>query len=135
MEEIVELIVHHSASPLTTTLGDIEEWHREKGWDGCGYHYVIEMHGGIRVGRSLPKVGAHARPNTGRIGICLVGDNTDEFEKWTHAQVESLLRLYLSLRVVWPGLPVYGHRDVNAGTECPGVDVRAMLLGPSNMEE
>ena len=56
------LIVHHSASSLSTTVDDIRRWH-------------VEGNG-------------------------------------------------------WNGIQLYGHRDVSSGTECPGLDVRALLTGP-----
>ena len=47
MREIERLYVHHSASPShATTIDRIDGWHRDKGWDGVGYHFVIHSDGG-----------------------------------------------------------------------------------------
>ena len=45
-QPIDRLIVHHSASPRSTTLKDIRRWHvDERGWEDVGYHFVIDGFG------------------------------------------------------------------------------------------
>ncbi len=39
-KEIKRIIIHHSASDF----GDaklIDKWHKERGWKGIGYHFVV----------------------------------------------------------------------------------------------
>lgn len=134
--EIDRLVVHHSASPLSTTVGDIEKWHvDERGWDAIGYHWVITRLGFLEPTRPIIYQGAHARGfNDGSLGVCLVGNNTEEANCWTELQVEALAELWLALRTAIPDLEVHGHRDLASGTECPGVDIRPMLLGPRHSE-
>lgn len=79
------IVVHHSGS-IYDNLEKIDAYHKSKGWDGCGYHFVIEKDGQVKIGRSLNKVGAHAKtcgPNRNRthIGICLTGDNIFTFKQ------------------------------------------------------
>ena len=53
------LVLHHSggtdADPQADsshhTANMVEQWHLAKGWDGIGYHYVIEKDGTIWAGR------------------------------------------------------------------------------------
>ncbi len=126
MKEVKSIVIHHSASRRDTTwIKQIDEWHRARGFAGCGYHYVIEGDGKVREGRRLPKTGAHAPPNSGRIGICITGDNTKPGERWSGEQIISARLLVASLQIVWTGLRVEGHRDLMAPghTECPGIDV------------
>ncbi len=129
---ITRIIVHHSASPIETTLGDIRKWHvEENGWEDVGYHYVVGQLGMIQPARSTSYMGAHAKgSNFDSIGVCLVGNNTEERNRWTREQVWALQRLWESARIIWPGIEIYGHRDVSSGTECPGVDVRYLVNGP-----
>lgn len=129
VERIESIVIHHSASRLETTLEDIRGWHLERGFDDIGYHFVIESGGDIRYGRPLPQTGAHAKPNDGRIGICLVGDNTKPGREWTTEQLLSGRRLVDALQMVWPALAVEGHRDVvePGHTECPGVEIEHLL--------
>lgn len=106
------VVVHHSASPRWTTVEAIDRWHKERGWDGIGYHYVIYPDGSIHEGRSLDKVGAHAKGrNTTHIGICLVG-----YDSFTDEQVRSLDKLIIEL-----SLPVERHHE-----KCPGngIDIK-----------
>lgn len=100
------VVVHHTDSPSWTTVEDIDTWHKQKGWDGIGYHYVIYPDGSINIGRSLDKTGAHALGrNKTHIGIALVG--YDEFSK---EQKVSLARLVKEI-----GLPAERHHE-----QCPG---------------
>ena len=76
MRKINEIILHCSATPENKnfTVEDITKWHNAKGWDGCGYHYVIHLDGTIHNGRPLQKIGAHCLGhNTNSIGICYIG--------------------------------------------------------------
>lgn len=128
------LVVHHSASSPTTTPVDIRRWHvQENGWDDVGYHWLITSLGILVQARPIIYQGAHARGfNNGTLGVCLIGNNTVENQGWNSAQVETLQRLWLACRTIFGhDLDVVGHRDLAAGTECPGVDVRSLLLGPN----
>ena len=75
---IKRIIIHHSASPVSTTVEDIDRWHKERGWRGIGYHYVCLEDGSIAEGRHINKRGAHTRGhNTDSIGICITGNFQD----------------------------------------------------------
>ena len=131
MRVLRRLIVHHSASPLSWTLEDLERVHvEERGWRALGYNYVIEADGQLRVGRPLWEIGAHARGhNRDSIGICAIGDNTHAGRGWTPPQMLSLQRFIISARLLIPDLEILGHRDVmpSGYTECPGIDVAELL--------
>ena len=45
-------VIHHTAS-FDVPVSTIDEWHKERGWDGCGYHFLIRADGTIEKGRSL----------------------------------------------------------------------------------
>jgi hypothetical protein len=59
----------------------IDQWHRDRGWNGIGYHYTVinDKHdtledGTVQAGRDLTIAGAHARGiNNRSIGICCIG--------------------------------------------------------------
>ena len=137
MRPINRIIVHHSESP-GGNWAMIDEWHRNRGWAGIGYHYVItngRRHGNylaghngeIQTGRQVNVQGAHARgANEDSIGVCLIG--CLDKHRPTARQVRSLMELCLTLceRYNIPHTEVYGHRDVNA-TDCPGEYVYAIL--------
>jgi N-acetyl-anhydromuramyl-L-alanine amidase AmpD len=129
MTTIEELIIHHSASPRSTTAAAIRKWHiAAKGWKDIGYHYVIEGDGRIVVGRPLPQTGAHCVPNARRIGVCVSGDNTLRAHCWNKQQELALRDLVDAIRLLWPAIRIMGHRDAMPGhTECPGLDVAEWL--------
>ena len=86
MREINKIIIHCSDSEFGSKKL-IDKWHKERGWDGCGYHYVItngiddymvkynKNHDGlVQEGRPIEKMGAHVKGhNKDSIGICLIG--------------------------------------------------------------
>ncbi len=121
---ITTLVIHHSASKPSTTFRTIKRWHVEgRGWSDIGYHHVILADGTIKAGRPIHLRGAHAPPNKGRIGVCVVGDNTVQDHGWTLEQRRALAAYVQAARIFWPGIEVLGHRDTKA-TECPGTDVK-----------
>ena len=122
MRAIQKIVVHHSASPQVS-LEKIDEWHRERGFNQIGYHFVIQAGGFVRLGRKVETMGAHCKGhNSDSIGVCVVGsfENGDPVHgsQWVAlvSLVGDLLRQYdLSVR------DVYGHKELVV-TLCPGFD-------------
>ena len=52
MRKIDSIIVHCSATKAGQdfTAADIDRWHRERGFNGIGYHYVIRLDGRLESG-------------------------------------------------------------------------------------
>jgi hypothetical protein len=127
------IVIHHMAAPKGSAA-IIHRMHKQRGWDGLGYHFVIGNgsvtgDGAIEVGYRWTRQlkGAHARARSGDdnrwnlhgIGICLVGDFTDDPPSET--QLAALVRLVRALRAEY-GISldnVVPHRFVRP-TECPG---------------
>ena len=119
-----EVIIHCSDTPngRDTSATDIHRWHKEKGWDGIGYHYVIRVDGILESGRPDYWTGAHAKGhNTNSIGICMIG--RDEYNK---DQWDLLERLVKQKMVEYPGVKVLGHNDISPKS-CPGFNVQWWL--------
>lgn len=119
LNQIQQIVVHHSAS-VNQTAEDFAEYHvLTRGWPGIGYHFVIEKDGTIIQGNPLTNISYNTQnQNTKTIGICLSGDFM--VEQPTEAQMESLTKLIGHLRGELPqSLEVFGHRDF-AATSCPG---------------
>ena len=124
------IVVHHSATDFGGARR-FDKGHKNKGWDGLGYHFVIgngtrSGDGQVEVTARWPaqKWGAHAKTADNRfneqgIGICLVGNF--DLDRPTPAQLQSLARLTAHLMQTYriPAANVVGHRDTKA-TECPG---------------
>jgi len=118
--KIDKIIIHHSASPVSTTVDQIDKWHKARGWRGIGYHYVILADGSVEEGRPINKRGAHTlNHNSHSIGICITGNFEDyhcpkpRFDKLM-AFVTELLDKY---KLGWS--EVHYHREF-AATKCCG---------------
>ena len=117
------LVVHCSASPQGR--GDnaetIHRWHRERGWDGIGYHRVILENGNTEHGRPCYWNGAHVRGhNHESIGVCLIGEGGDATEQ----QLDSLRMVIGDLLDEHPSATVVGHCDLDSNKpNCPGFNV------------
>lgn len=133
------IVLHHSATP-TGNAKIFDQFHRSKGWNGLGYHFVIGN--GTTSGDGLVEVGhrwhtqergAHCQSpgnyiNEHGIGICLVGDFNQT--RPTQRQMASLRRLvaFLSDQCHIPESRVTTHGLVNKQTECPGRNFPLMWL-------
>ena len=125
--KINKIIIHCAGTPTgrETSAEDIHAWHKGRGWDGIGYHYVIKINGTIENGRPDFWMGSHARGNNqGSLGICMIG--TDEF---TTEQWASLSDLISTLTDKHQGISeIIGHNEISQKT-CPGFDVQQWLGG------
>ena len=134
MRTINEIIIHCSATPKgrKVTVKDIDSWHRQRGFDGIGYHYVIYLDGSIHKGRDINRPGAHCvGHNAYSIGICYVGgcaiDGKTPEDTRTAAQRSALVKLITELRRQYPNATVHGHREY-ANKACPSFDVKTSGL-------
>lgn len=122
---ISHIVVHCSDTPNNRehTAADIDRWHKERGWDRIGYHYVIRRSGLIEAGRDESEIGAHVKShNTGSIGICLIGK--DDFTDPQNSALNKLLRDLLSR---YQHAKILGHRDLDPHKTCPNFDVGAWV--------
>ena len=109
-----EIIVHYSYS-THMSKEQCNDWHKERGFDDCGYAYILSPEGRIEEGRSLDRIGAHARGhNAEAIGIVFVSKGQLRRE-----QIESFNDLHKKLEAIYGPLPLRVHKEVGA-TECPG---------------
>lgn len=125
---IDQIVVHHSASPAkTTTVEDIDRWHKERGFKKIGYHYVIHHDGSVHIGRAESEVGAHLkRQNRHSLGICIAGNFEEEHP--LPAQLKSLETLLLELFERYPEAEFTWHKRENlAQTLCPGKNIIGYL--------
>ncbi len=112
------LVLHHAAAKICS-VETVHQWHKNNGWSGIGYHFLVRKDGTIYEGRPINKVGAHAYGfNSSSIGICFEGNF--ETEKMTAAQKKAGKELVTYVRQQYPTITkVVGHRDLMA-TACPG---------------
>lgn len=119
MRTIDSIILHCSASPNGRhhTAADIDSWHKQRGWSGIGYHFVVLTSGLVENGRPVSQIGAHTRGhNQNSIGICMIG--TDKFYA---SQFVALRSLVVSLCAEYNldlEHSVHGHNEF-ANKSCP----------------
>ncbi len=140
------IVIHASATARQMDIGaaEINIWHKERGWDGIGYHLVIRRNGLVEFGRPLNKPGAHVKGyNYISWGVCMVGglDNQGNIEdNYTKEQYETLVDVIRYLKRLAPTSEVVGHRDLSPDIngdgivdkwewvkECPCFDVSTFL--------
>ena len=127
MRNLTRIILHCSATEEGKDFGasDIRTWHKAKGWNDIGYHYVICLDGTIERGRAMDEAGAHVKGhNADTIGICYIGGLKDGKPKDTMTTEQEIawMNLVFGLRMVFGYLPVHGHNEY-ASKACPSFDV------------
>lgn len=131
------LVVHCSATQNVSsfTWKTIDQMHRQQGWLGIGYHFVIRTDGTIQRGRPLESIGSHVKGyNNCSVGICLIGgvdSKGKSVDNFTEEQKESLKCLLDYLRGYYKDeVTVLGHRDfAGVNKDCPCFDVKGWYKG------
>lgn len=144
--EITETVIHWSANFIDQPhvgAEQIHEVHKQRGFSGCGYHYIIRRDGRIQRGRPINQEGAHALDyghNNYSIGIshiagynCVSGTpNPDKYisaesisdPQW--AAQKAFLEVFYR---VFPSGQVLGHYQCSdLGKVDPGFDVDDYIL-------
>lgn len=129
MRKITKIIVHCADTPegRDDKAADIRRWHKARGFNDIGYHYVVDLDGTIEPGRDVTIAGAHTTGhNADSIGVCYIGGaDADMKPKDTRTEEQkTALRLLLKYLVQkYPGAKIYGHRDF-ANKSCPSFDAK-----------
>lgn len=139
MSRFREAILHCAAVPTGWSIGKtaeeaashVDQWHRQRGFSGIGYHYVVDVLGGIAAGRHYAATGAHCRGHNDTLGILMLEcrriDRMGVFGDWfTEAQRESVRRLVHGHGIT----SVVGHNHYDDGKLCPGFVVRSSDFMP-----
>ena len=145
------IIIHCSATREGQDIGakEIDAMHKQRGFNGIGYHYVVRLDGKVEKGRNETAIGAHCNTkgfskesyNRHSIGICYVGglDKAGKAKDTrTPEQKAALIDLINDICKRYPIVELLGHRDTspdkNGSGEiepcefikmCPCYDVRA----------
>ena len=116
------LVIHCSDTPDDKHLTgiDIHRMHLNFGWDGVGYHKIIQRDGTVENGRPEYWIGAHAKGiNSISLGVCLIGR-----EHFTKKQFKSLKLILLDWRSRFPKTKITGHCNaIKTDKTCPNFDV------------
>ena len=125
--DVSRVFIHCSASskPDHAKVSVIDMWHRKRGFNEIGYHYLIDFDGVICHGRNLEKIPAAQKGNnTGTIAICMAGLNKEDFRM---VQISALVDLCNAIDVAYEsGVTFHGHCEVSNKT-CPVFDYKHYL--------
>lgn len=121
------IVVHCTATPEGRwhDAKDIDIWHKQRGWKGIGYNYVVRLDGSIELGRDVDEIPSQVKGyNSHSIGVVYVGgiDKNTLHPKDTRTpqQKRALLELLKELRKLYPKAEILGHRDFpNVKKACP----------------
>tara|TARA_A100001015_G_C14989991_1_gene713422 strand:- start:1516 stop:1920 length:405 start_codon:yes stop_codon:yes gene_type:complete len=120
--KIKYLVVHCSDTPNDKNMSasDIHKMHLSFGWDGIGYHKVINRNGIIENGRPEYWVGAHVKGiNDSSLGVCLIGRDS-----FTDKQFNSLYKVLKNWKQHYPKALIEGHcKTVKTHKTCPNFNV------------
>lgn len=128
--KIISIILHCSATKegKDFTVADIDKWHKARGFNCIGYHYVIYRDGSVHEGRDVDKIGAHTTgQNANSIGICYIGGvdaNGKAKDTRTPEQKKALVKLVKELlqKYSLTSNQVYGHYQF-ANKACPSFKI------------
>jgi len=136
-EEIDTIVIHISDS-YYGDVSTIRQWHKDRGWDDIGYHFVITncfptrykweakkpdrvFDGKVHTGRSLEFEGAHVQGHNGHsIGICMIGKKGG----FTSKEIDSAIGLCKLMMNRFPTIEhVKGHYEFTDQKTCPDLDM------------
>jgi len=143
MEKWTNVVIHHSASDFGNARL-IDQWHKQRGWTGIGYHFIIlngrpiaewktpitPLIGSIEVGRMINdniwveknEIGAHTLGfNKNSIGICLI--HKTKFYIQQFISLYNLCKFFSEFFIIQPE-NFYGHYELDKNKpDCPGFDM------------
>ncbi|MDT8719700.1 N-acetylmuramoyl-L-alanine amidase [Clostridium sp. 19966] len=115
---VPQMVVIHHAEASTCTIQDIDNWHKERGWIGCGYHFLVRKDGSVYRGRPENAEGAHCYGyNSNSLGVCFEGnymvDSMPDVQKQSGIELIKYLLQRYNLSRIEPHRALYN-------TSCPG---------------
>lgn len=115
MRAIKYIAVHCTAGSQHTTIKELQQEFRRKGWKNPGYHYVVAADGTITQLLDEDKVSNGVKGyNSVLINVAYIGGIDAEgkpVDNRTDAQKASLAGLLGVLRKKYPTATIQGHRD------------------------
>lgn len=127
--ETNQIIVHCTATkPKNKVTADqVREWHIDRGFLECGYHFIVDLDGSVTCTRPLLAVGAHCKGhNHDSVGIAYIGGLADgdgsPMDTRTSRQRFALEVLIRVLAQVFSIKEVWGHNHYDPRKACPCFD-------------
>lgn len=116
MRKIKRIFVHCTAGSQHQTIDDLKEEFRRKGWQHPGYHYVIDINGGVHQLLAIEEVSNGVQGyNSTAINIAYIGginSHGKPIDNRTPAQKDAMVLLLHKLKQRFPEAQIMGHRDI-----------------------
>lgn len=116
MRKIKRIFVHCTAGSQRQSIEDLKAEFRLKGWKYPGYHYVVDINGGIHQLLAIELVSNGVKGyNSTAINIAYVGGIDSKgkpIDNRTEAQKIALRSLLIELHRQYPHATIMGHRDI-----------------------
>lgn len=116
MRKIKRIFVHCTAGSQNQTIDDLKEEFRRKGWQHPGYHYVIDINGGVHQLLAIEEISNGVQGyNSTAINIAYIGgidSHGKPVDNRTPAQKDAMVLLLHKLKQRFPGAQIMGHRDI-----------------------
>lgn len=136
--EIKRIFVHCTAGSQRQTIADLLAEFKRNGWKNPGYHYVIDVNGGVHELLSIDKVsnGVYGYNSTA-INVAYMGGIDSKgkpIDNRTAAQKDALVLLLHKLHLQFPKATIMGHRDIWGSDKskwkkmCPCFDAKTEYL-------
>jgi len=131
MRKINKVIIHCSDTYHNMDIGckEIRKWHKARGWNDIGYHYVIRRDGTLETGRPIETIGAHCKgQNRYSIGVCFVGGKAgkgDISDNFTLEQMQIGRMLMHDFKNANPDITFHGHNEFSSKA-CPIFDIKVI---------
>jgi len=127
LSNVKYIIVHCADTDQNIGVKAITRWHKDRGWNTVGYHYIVRRNGVIEKGRSEKVVGAHCYGfNRYSIGVCGVWK-----KKPTVESIASMRRLIEELHERYPKAEIRPHSyfpsAIKQGKTCPNYNLASFL--------
>lgn len=132
MREILDIVVHCTATPQSTTIDSIRNhWKRVLGWKNPGYHIIVKANGDKeRLALDETICNGVSGYNKHAIHVSYIGGIDDKgkaLDNRTDEQKKTLLETLCGLKAMYPKARIRGHRDfLQKGKigwkECPSFD-------------
>jgi len=132
MRDITKIIIHCTATPASMDLTPetLRQWHLDKGWSDCGYHYYIDRQAVVHTMRPAEKIGAHCKGhNRDSIGIAMAGgaENGEPVFNFTRTQMLTVDNLAKHLAELY-NCTIHGHNEFSSKA-CPSYNVKEWFYG------
>lgn len=124
------ITLHHSGTDRYKCYAEdvrgFQRYHmKTRKMPNIAYHFIINYKGTVYEGRKVTHKGDHCYPNTGRVGVCVIGDYTNP-KPLSDKAYKSIIQVCDYICSTYVINNIEGHRD-KMDTLCPGDGIYKLI--------